>query len=170
MYATDYFQRLADYNTWMNEQLYSVCATLPDAIRKEDKGAFFGSIHGTLNHILLADRLWLSRFLTFSLEFESLRQELYSDFATLSEERQKTDRDIHNWVNSLTDEQLSAPFSFKSLAKARQCTFPLWHNALHFFNHQTHHRGQLTTLLKQSGCDPGTTDLLWLPGAEIEPV
>ncbi|HAG84663.1 MAG TPA: damage-inducible protein DinB [Cyanobacteria bacterium UBA12227] len=168
MKTTDYFQRLSQYNHWMNERLYEVCDSIPDAIRKEDRGAFFGSIHGTLNHILLADKLWLGRFKHQLFEVHSLNQELYADFKSLHQERQKTDQEIQAWVDSLTDEQLAAPFRFTSIAKAREFVFPLWHIAAHFFNHQTHHRGQLTTLLTQSGYDPGVTDLLLLPGTEIE--
>ena len=165
--TSNYFQRLSQYNRWMNERLYQVCEAIPDSIRKEDRGAFFRSIHGTLNHLLLADKLWLSRFLYQPFEFHSLDQELYTEFELLHQERQKTDQQIQDWVDSLTDEQLNSLFSFTSFSQQRECVFPLWHVALHFFNHQTHHRGQITTLLTQSGYEPGVTDLLWLPGAEV---
>ncbi|MDI9636485.1 DinB family protein [Geitlerinema splendidum] len=168
MHKSDYFQRLAQYNTWMNERIYAVCETLPDEVRKADRGAFFRSIHGTLNHILLADRLWLGRFCDRPFESKSLAEELYADFTILTQERQKSDRDIQNWANQLTEDKLAAPLTFFSRSQARECTYPLWHTALHFFNHQTHHRGQLTTLLSQCGCDPGVTDLLWLPSTELQ--
>ncbi|MEC4891546.1 MAG: DinB family protein [Oscillatoria sp. PMC 1051.18] len=167
MKTTDYFQRLSQYNRWMNDRLYTVCDTIPDSLRKEDRGAFFHSIHGTLNHILLADRLWLARFQQRSFPINSLNQELYADFAELRQQRQQTDIEIQTWVDSLTDEKLGAPFKFNSLSRQRECIFPLWHVTTHFFNHQTHHRGQLTTLLSQCGYDFGVTDLLWLPDTEI---
>jgi uncharacterized damage-inducible protein DinB len=168
MKTTDYFQRLSQYNAWINERLFDVSSTIPDAVRKENRGAFFRSIHGTLNHILLADKLWLGRFLHQPFEYSSLDQELFAEFEPLLQERQKTDKEIIAWVDSLTEEQLAAPLKFTSAAKRRECVFPLWLAATHFFNHQTHHRGQVTTLLSQCGYDPGVTDLLWLPGAEIE--
>jgi uncharacterized damage-inducible protein DinB len=163
----NYFQRLSQYNQWMNEQLYFVCESISDEIRKADRGAFFGSIHGTLNHILLADKLWLGRFQHQPFEVRSLDQELYADFAELRQSRIDTDQQIEAWVNSLTDEQLAAPFKFISIAKTREFVFPLWHVAVHFFNHQTHHRGQVTTLLTQCGKNPGVTDFLLIPGAEL---
>jgi uncharacterized damage-inducible protein DinB len=168
MKTTDYFQRLSQYNTWMNERLFEVCSEIPDAVRKEDRGAFFGSIHGTLNHILLADKVWLGRFLHQPVEYSSLAQELFADFEPLRQERQKTDQEISAWVDSLTEEQLAEPLKFTSMVKRQECVYPLWHAATHFFNHQTHHRGQVTTLLSQCGYDPGVTDLLALPGTEIE--
>ncbi|NES68045.1 MAG: hypothetical protein F6K24_23780 [Okeania sp. SIO2D1] len=74
MKTTNYFQRLSQYSQWMNEKIYQACASIPDEMRREDKRAFFNSIHGTLNHILLADKLWLSRFENYTFEIESLRQ------------------------------------------------------------------------------------------------
>ncbi|NES89317.1 MULTISPECIES: DinB family protein [Okeania] len=167
MKTTDYFQRLSQYNQWMNEKIYQVCASIPDEIRREDKRAFFNSIHGTLNHILLADKLWLSRFENYNFEIESLRQELIYEFDLLWEERQKTDKEIQSYIDSLTDEKLSETLTFTSRSQKRECTFPVWFLLLHFFNHQTHHRGQLTTLISQCGKDFGVTDLLWLPEAEL---
>jgi uncharacterized damage-inducible protein DinB len=168
MKSINYFQRLSEYNSWMNERLYNLCSSIPDATRKENRGAFFRSIHGTLNHILLADKLWLGRFLNQPFEYSSLAQELFAEFELLHQERQKTDQEIIAWVDSLTEEQLAAPLKFTSAVKRRECIFPLWHAATHFFNHQTHHRGQVTTLLSQCGYDLGVTDLLWLPGTEIK--
>jgi uncharacterized damage-inducible protein DinB len=165
--SREQLRTLSRYNTWMNESLYRGCASLPDAVRREDRGAFFGSIHGTLNHGLLGDRLWLARFRGGSFPVESLDQELYADFEALHRERQRTDAEIAEWVESLTEAALAAPLRFRSIVAARERAFPLWFLATHFFNHQTHHRGQLTTLMQQCGVDPGVTDLLWLPGMEL---
>jgi len=165
--TTAYFQTLSRYNQWMNDRLYEVCKSIPDEIRKQDQKAFFRSIHGALNHILLADKLWLARFQQQSLTFNSLDQELYTDFNELHQERQKTDREIQVWVNSLTPEKLAAPLRFISMTQPKESVFPLWHAAMHFFNHQTHHRGQVTTLLTQNGYDIGVTDLLRLPETEL---
>ena len=157
---------MARYNRWMNERLYDCCEKLSDAERKRDRGAFFRSIHGTLNHLLLGDRLWLSRFLARPFRAASLSDELYSDFAELRRERAKTDAEILEWVDTLSEERLADSLKFRSVVGNKDRSFPMWFAALQFFNHQTHHRGQLTTLLSQAGIDPGVTDLLWLPGME----
>ncbi len=167
MDATLHYKLLARYNRWMNERLYAVCAELPDATRKEDRGAAFRSIHGTLNHLLLTDRAWLGRFTGEPFPVESLDQELYADFNELRAERVKTDAEIDQWVGSLTEEALGQPFRFVSISRPQERVMPLALVAMHFFNHQTHHRGQLTTLLWQCGVDSGVTDLLWLPNPEL---
>ena len=161
--GTAYAGTMARYNQWMNQQLYELCATLSDADRKQDRGAFFNSIHGTLNHLLLADRLWLGRFLQRPFAISSLDQILYDDFETLRRERQQTDTEILQWAQGLSDEQLADTFTYTSVVGRQTRTYQLGFLVTHFFNHQTHHRGQLTTLLSQCGIDSGVTDLLWLP-------
>ena len=157
---------LARYNRWMNEKLYAVGSKLTDVERKRDRGAFFKSIHGTLNHLLLADRVWMARFAGVFPDGEllgpggirSLDQELYADFEELRKERVRTDQEISEWALGLTAEKLAAPLVYTR----RGTTFdhPLSWSVAHLFNHQTHHRGQVTTLLMQAGHDPGVTDLL----------
>src|SRR5687767_304726 len=95
-------QTMCRYNRWMNEKLYAVCATMPDELRKEDRGAFFHSMHGTLNHLLLADRIWMGRFTAQPFMARSLDEELYSDFEILRQERAKTDAAIEAWIQALT--------------------------------------------------------------------
>jgi uncharacterized damage-inducible protein DinB len=153
---------MARYNRWMNERLYECCARLPDAQRKEDVGAFFKSIHGTLNHLLLADRIWMGRFTGAPFAATSLAAELHADFSELQRERAATDAAISAWVASLSEEDLAGTLSYTSIVNPAPREQPLWFALAHFFNHQTHHRGQLTTLLFQRGIDPGVTDLLWL--------
>lgn len=154
---------LARYNRWMNERLYEACALLSDAERKRDMGAFFRSIHGTLNHLLLTDRVWMGRFTDQPYPIRSLDQELYTDFATLRAERAREDARIGDWVDSLSPEDLDGELAYTSAVNPRPRRYPLWFAVTHFFNHQTHHRGQVTTLLSQQGIDPGVTDLIWLP-------
>lgn len=154
---------MARYNRWMNKRLYAVCAALPDETRKSDRGAPFHSIHGTLNHLLLADRLWMGRFRGAPYAIRGLDQDLYADFEELRAARAASDAEILAWADSLTDEELAQDFTFVSFVDPKPRTMPLWFAAQHFFNHQTHHRGQLTTLLEQEGCDYGVTDLMWLP-------
>jgi uncharacterized damage-inducible protein DinB len=153
---------MARYNTWMNGKLYACCARLTDGERKQDMGAFFKSIHGTLNHLLLADRIWMGRFVGPPLMPASLAEELYADFDELSRERTKMDAEIEAYVARLTDADLAVDLRYQSVLYGPRVT-PMTAAIMHFFNHQTHHRGQLTTLLMQRGIDPGVTDLLALP-------
>jgi uncharacterized damage-inducible protein DinB len=153
------YEGYARYNRWMNERLYALADTIGEPARRRDLGAFFGSVHGTLNHILLGDRVWLSRFgATERFEAKSLRDELHADFAELRRERVKTDDAIEAYVASLDGEKLDAPLRYTRGGVALE--HPLWWAVGHLFNHQTHHRGQLTTLFKQLGHDPGVTDLI----------
>ena len=157
---------MAAYNRWMNERLYECCAGIPDAERKRDAGAFFRSIHGTLNHLLVGDRIWMGRFTGKPFAVKSLAEELYADFAELRRERAATDAAIVAWAGALTESDLAGELSYTSMLKPQPRHYPMWFAVAHFFNHQTHHRGQLTTLLSQRGIDPGVTDLLWLPGMQ----
>ena len=163
MNPLDWAHTLAAYNRWMNERLYALCAELPDEERKRDRGAFFRSIHGTLNHGLLGDRVWLGRFLSRPFAARSLDQELYADFAELRSERAQTDREIDAWVASLGPADFAGTLHYTSIVNPAPRSLPFWVAVTHFFNHQTHHRGQLTTLAMQAGVDPGVTDLVWLP-------
>jgi len=158
---------LSRYNRWMNQRLYAVIADLSEEARRQDRGAFFRSIHGTLNHLLLVDRLWLARFNGTPDGIAGLDQELFADYSALWAARRETDDDIDGWVWGLTEAALEAPLPFHSVSAGRTVRLPLWQCALHLFNHQTHHRGQLTTLLSQAGVEPGLTDLIWLPGCEL---
>jgi len=157
-----YARTMARYNSWMNTRLYDCCAAIPDAERKRDVGAFFKSIHGTLNHLLLGDRVWMGRFTGKPFVVKSLDTELYADFDQLRREREATDAAIAAWAGTLTDETLAGMLSFTTLVNPQARTDPYWITVTHFFNHQTHHRGQLTTLLMQRGIDPGVTDLIWM--------
>lgn len=166
MSALDSFRILAQYNRWMNGKIYAVCAEIPDAERKRDRGAFFKSIHGTLNHLLLGDRVWLGRFLHRPFSVESLDQELYADFDTLRAEREATDAEIIDYIATLDEEAVEGDLRYTSIVDPEDRVIRLRHALLHFFNHQTHHRGQATTLIKQAGHAPGVTDLLWMPGLD----
>lgn len=159
---------MARYNRWMNARIYAACARLSDVDRRRDVGAFFASIHGTLNHLLLADRLWMGRFTGEPFPVRSLDQELYSDFAVLRSEREAEDDRIIEWTDSLSAEDLERELSYTSLVDPEPRRHPFRLVLGHFFNHQTHHRGQVTTLLSQNGVDPGVTDLMWLPAAVNE--
>jgi uncharacterized damage-inducible protein DinB len=163
------YRSLSGYNRWMNDKLYACAATLDDAERKLDRGAFFGSIHHTLEHILLADRFWLSWLTGDSERFvprdaggnmiagAGPGQEVYADFDVLRSDRARVDADLIAWTESLDDAALhrTIEFTMRSMGAMRN---PMWWAAGHMFNHQTHHRGQVTTLLVQAGINPGITD------------
>lgn len=162
---------MADYNRWMNTRVYDAAATLDAATLVADKGAFFGSILATLNHIAVPDTIWLHRFAQHSASFvahatidafarpTSLSQSLAPNLAGLRDYRNRLDALIVQWVTELTPEHLATDIRYGNMAGVQSSRH---FGALlqHFFNHQTHHRGQVTTLLSQSGVDVGVTDLL----------
>jgi uncharacterized damage-inducible protein DinB/quinol monooxygenase YgiN len=160
----DYAAALAAYNSWMNDRIFSVSAELSDEERKRDLGAFFKSVHLTLNHLLLADQAWLQRFRGLPVTMISPAQELFDDFASLRAARRSMDDDIEAWVaHDLSAAWAAQPFAFYSVAYGKDRVIPGWAAVVHLFNHQTHHRGQVTALLKQLGKDPGVTDIPWMP-------
>jgi uncharacterized damage-inducible protein DinB len=153
----DYYSTISRYNQWMNQQLYTVCADIPDVDRKSDRGAFFKSIHGTLNHILVADRIWLGRF-TKQPFTAQLDTELYSDFSELWVQRERLDLTMIDWAQDLKPDWLNTDLTYTNSSGFTR-TLPHWLLVTHLFNHQTHHRGQLTTVLHQMGCQVRVTDL-----------
>jgi uncharacterized damage-inducible protein DinB len=157
---------MAQYNAYMNEKLYALCAELSDEERRRDRGAFFKSIHGTLNHLLWGDRAFLIRLLKWELEIGKPSDVLFDDFAALTNERKRFDALMLDWANKLEDAALAQPIEFFSVVYQRRRRMPLYLMVVQMFNHQTHHRGQLTTLLSQLGLDPGVTDLPFIPFAD----
>ncbi len=162
-----HYRAMARYNRWMNEKLYALAGELPDEERKRPMGAFFGFIHGTFNHLLLADRVWLARFGTGpGPAVKSLADELFPDFDELRRERAATDAVIEGYVAALQPEQLTSTLAYRT-SRGDDKSHALWIALSHWFNHQTHHRGQATTLFMQLGRDPGVTDLLVLLSSEV---
>ena len=170
---------MATYNQWMNAKVYDAASKLSAAELTEDRGAFFGSILGTLNHIVVADTMWLKRFATHASSTatlavmvalptpERLDQVMFDDLEGLKAHRQWLDSVIINWIAALTDEDATTVLSYHNTkgVPASRC---FSNRILHLFNHQTHHRGQVTTLLSQAGIDIGTTDLLDLIPDEVQ--
>jgi uncharacterized damage-inducible protein DinB len=164
MNVTTYARGMAAYNQWMNEKVYACAAELTDEERKRDMGAFFGSIHRTLNHLYLGDLAWMERFHGEPITMKSPADVLFDDFDQLRTARRALDERIARWAESLTDEFVDGPYRFKSVTYQRTIEMPGWAAMVQVFNHQTHHRGQVTTLLKQLGKDPGPTDIPVMPG------
>lgn len=165
----DQFKAFAEYNRRMNQKLYAAAERLSEADRTGDKGAFFGSVQNTLQHIMVADLIWLRRFQSVPKlksvlepvsdypEIQSLDETLFADFTALTKVRERLDQLLIAFANVLSSEILAARFRYKNLAgKASENI--LWVYVAHVFNHQTHHRGQTTTLLTQMGIDVGVTD------------
>ena len=157
-------QLLARYNRWMNERLYATVATLPEADRTRDRGAFFGSIQRTLSHLVWADRMWLARFRGTTYGEPAYGADLYTDFGTLQHDREATDTDLLSWAGQVTPAWLEADLRYTRKADGKTVALAGWVAAMHLFNHATHHRGQVTALMKQAGVHPGVTDLPWMPG------
>jgi uncharacterized damage-inducible protein DinB len=169
----EHLRLLSRYNQWMNDKLYNTAAQLPADELSRNRGAFFGSLLGTLNHIMVADIIWLQRFSNHPAQHptldqirsmpkpHSLAQTLLDDFAALSKERRKLDATIITWCERLDASDLNHKLAYRNM-KGEAAVKNFGSLILHFFNHQTHHRGQATTLLSQQGLDVGVTDLLAL--------
>jgi uncharacterized damage-inducible protein DinB len=164
MIDPEYCRMMARYNRWMNERLYASCGKLTEAERKRDREAFFGSIHGTLNHLLWGDRMWMGRFVGPQCTHPPFGADMFAEFADLQQDREATDQLILDWSANLRPDWLASAFTYTSVVDDRRRTLPAEVAVIHMFNHGTHHRGQLSTLMKQAGVDPGVTDLPWLPG------
>ena len=162
MITPGYVQTMARYNTWQNQNIYGAAAKLGDADRKADRGAFFGSIHATLNHILWADQMWLSRFGASERPIaKTLRDGLsqHEDWNDLCAARVAFDTRIENWAKDISPTDLEGDLSWVSGGTGQDMKTPKWVTITHLFNHQTHHRGQVHALLTNSGVKPGITDL-----------
>lgn len=165
------YYAFSQYNQLMNDKIYSIALSrLTAEQRAQDKHAFFKSLHATLEHILIADLIWLRRLqnvpaLQFLLTTElvnfpsisNLQHSLYPEFNELWQSRQRLDAVIDKMVHLLTPEIISTSFCYHDLSGTKICNH-LWVFLSHFFNHQTHHRGQVTTLLAQFNLDIGITD------------
>jgi uncharacterized damage-inducible protein DinB len=161
MITPAYVRLMAAYNAEMNRRLYAAAARLTDAERKTDRGAFWGSLHGTLVHLLWADTQWMSRFDNWPKPEVPIKQSagMIEDFDTLRARRVTADADILAWAERVDDAWLAQDlvwFSGAAQKEMRRAKGPL---VVHFFNHQTHHRGQAHGLLTAQGQDTGDTDL-----------
>jgi uncharacterized damage-inducible protein DinB len=161
MIGTGYVQRLARYNRWQNHNLYSCADRLSDEARRQERGAFFGSIHGTLNHLLWADEMWMSRFAGTPRPAGGIPEStsLRADWDELKRDRARVDARMIAWADELDEAGLAGDLTWYSGATKAEISKPRWLLFTHFFNHQTHHRGQVHCMLTQAGVRPGDTDL-----------
>jgi len=165
------FELMANYNQLMNRQMYDYAEALDVGILNQDMGAFFHSIFGSLNHIVVADIIWLKRFAEHEAKFRSLSElaslarpdsldEILCDsLSDLSIIREMLDELIISMTLEVQTEDFHNLLRYTDVAgiPAERNFGLLLH---HFFNHQTHHRGQISTLFSQVGVDIGVTDLL----------
>lgn len=163
----DHFRMFADYNQWANRRLYAAAADLSQSELKENKGAFFGSVLATLNHILAADRIWMKRFTGEGDAPTALDVTLYEDFSNLADAREREDARISAWLAALDPARLAATFDYTTLSSPVTITQKLAPTLAHVFNHQTHHRGQVHATLTALGRPSIVLDLaffLWSEG------
>jgi uncharacterized damage-inducible protein DinB len=141
------YSMFAGYNAWCNARLYAAVATVSDADYRADRGAFFGSLHGTLNHLLVGDRIWMKRFTGEGNLPPSLDAVLHDDFAELRAAREAEDARISRYIAGLSEDDLTGILHYRTFVSPATIEQPLAPALDHFFNHQTHHRGQSHALL-----------------------
>ncbi|SEM68491.1 DinB family protein [Palleronia pelagia] len=155
---------MARYNAWQNGWVIEACEALGDAKRRTDRGLFFGSIHGTLSHILWGDQMWLARFTGGDLPGIRIADsgDYVTDWSALVHQRAETDAALVDWAGGVTGDWLDTDYSWHSKAAGRQVSRPMAQVVTHLFNHQTHHRGQIHAALTQTGQATRDTDLFFL--------
>lgn len=161
MITPEYIQTMARYNGWQNRSLYMAASTLSEEARQQDRGAFFGSIHGTLSHVLWGDTIWMSRFDGWEPPDNDITKTASygGDWASLVAKRRVADDRIIDWSARVTDADMAGELCWYSGAVKREVCKPRALLMTHFFNHQTHHRGQVHAMLTAAGAKPDDTDL-----------
>ena len=157
-----YALTMARYNRWMNQNIYAAARQLSDQQLKADCGLFFQSIYATLNHLLVCDQMWLARFTGNPITVTSLTEELFAEPEKLKQARIEEDDRILVWAQSLST-PLPERLRYKSVSHNAERDVDFAQAIVHFFNHQTHHRGQISAALSQQGIDFGVTDLIFMP-------
>lgn len=166
--TTEHIKLLAKYNQWMNGKIYEACEGMDDQARKADLKANYKSIHSTLNYLLWADYVWLGRFtegtaLAKDYPKGPIGVDLYDDWESLKAARQSMDDDLLAWSESVSPDWLAGDYSWHSVLTNKTISKPAWVLVSHLFNHQTDHRGQVISLLKQQDVSVGDSDLLFMP-------
>ncbi len=166
MITPGYVQKMSAYSSWMNDGIYGACDQLSDGDRKKDCGTFFKSIHGTLNHHLWGDQIWMHRFTgTPAPQSEAIPGSVsqYDSFEDLKRERGAFDQVIADWAGDIEPAELEGDLTWYSGAAERELSRPRWLLITHMFNHQTHHRGQVHGMLTGFGVKTADTDLPLMP-------
>jgi uncharacterized damage-inducible protein DinB len=160
-----FVRTMAAYNAGMNQQIYDAATRLSDSARRQQRGAFWGSIHGTLNHLLWADQMWMSRFDGWDKPVATQKDsaDLIADFKTLRRAREAADAEITTWASRMDGAWLNEDQTWFSGGLGRDVSMPRGLLMVHFFNHQSHHRGQAHAMITAAGEKTGDTDLFMLP-------
>lgn len=161
MITRSYVRTMAQYNAEMNRRLYAAASRLSDEERRRDRNAFWHSLHGTLVHILWGDFQWMSRFDGWQRPATPIKQsdQFIEGFEELRTARDKADADIRRWAGKVDDAWLNEDLVWFSGAAQREIRAPKRLLVTHFFNHQTHHRGQAHALITAAGETTDDTDL-----------
>ena len=152
------FQLLANFNTWANTKIFSACKELDDIEYKKDRKAFFSSIHGTLNHLLVVDRTFVAYIEEKNHGLKSLDQILYENLFQLEEARIKEDKRLVDLINNLSEESIHKEITYNGFETGKT-TYTINTILITLFNHQTHHRGQIHNMLSQAGIKPPQIDI-----------
>ena len=169
MITPDYCRLMARYNAWQNRQIEKALQAVSLDDLKADHGAFFGSILGTLNHLVWADQMWMSRFdRKFGKPEVGVKgsTELFPTLGAWSAERFRMDGALSRWAAELHAIDLTGSFSFYSGSVGCEVSRPIAPCVIHMFNHQTHHRGQLHAMMTRTGLKAPVTDLFIMPDEE----
>ena len=158
--AKPYFAMLAAYNAWAKGRIYDAAERLSDADYRADRGAFFKSVHGTLNHLLVTDRIWMRRFTGEGDAPNRLDAVLFEQLDELRAARRAEDERIVGYVETLREDALAGRIRYRTISNPADIEQPLAPALIHFFNHQTHHRGQVHALLTGLVGDAPSLDLI----------
>jgi uncharacterized damage-inducible protein DinB len=161
MSAAEHYRMFGRYNAWANSRLYGAAAQLSVEQYRADRGAFFKSVHGTLNHLLVTDRIWMQRFTGNGEAPDRLDAVLFESFEPLRAAREAEDRRIVGYVEGLDDRQIAGTIKYRRVSTPEQFEQALAPALAHWFNHQTHHRGQVHALLTGLVGEAPPLDLLY---------
>jgi uncharacterized damage-inducible protein DinB len=157
----DHYAMFAGYNAWANRRLYDAAASLPDASYRADRGTFFKSMHGTLNHLLATDRIWMHRFTGEGEAPDRLDAILFDDLAALRAARAAEDARIVRYIDGLDETRLGGVIRYRRVSTPEPQVQALAPALAHWFNHQTHHRGQAHAILTGLTGEAPELDLLF---------
>ncbi len=160
---SDYFAILAGYNAWANRRLYQACERLSEGEYLRERRAAFGSLHATLNYLLVADRIWVARIAGRTPPSLAANQILYADLVGLKIARQAEDEHLRNLVDGLSQARLDQPLVYRN-RRGDRCETRLCLAPAHMFNNQAHYRGEASAMLAQTEIQPPPLDLIEFVG------
>lgn len=165
MIGRDYCVMMSRYNAWQNRQVFDLLEELDPNELTRNRKAFFGSILGTLNHLLWGDHMWMSRFDGGSAPDGGIPDStsLHATLGAWDAERFRMDGRIRLWAASLDNLDLQGNLTWFSGSVGREVSKPMALCVVHMFNHQTHHRGQVHAMMTAAGIDGAVSDLAFLP-------